>query len=129
MCGVPSTPLTRALHGPDRMAPLHRALTWSGVLRSGYLLPLRPRFCLVLSRIILLYPFPGLFPISRGPGLWKLNCSVLDDPDYADLISSFRSSWQLRRHFFSSPLLWWDRGKSRIKELTINFCKKRSQTK
>lgn len=27
MCGVPSTTLTNALHGPDRMAPLHRALT------------------------------------------------------------------------------------------------------
>ena len=27
--------------------------------------------------------------ISRGPGLWKLNCSVLDDPDYVDLMSSF----------------------------------------
>ena len=67
--------------------------------------------------------------ISRGPGLWKLNCSVLGDPDYVDLISSSWSSRRLCRQSFSSPLLWWDRGKSRIKGLTINFCKERSQAK
>ena len=79
------------------------------------------------SAVSLTWSLPG--SISRGPGLWKLNCSVLDDPDYVDLISSFWLSWQSRRLSFSSPLLWWDRGKSRIKGLTISFCNNRSQAK
>ena len=62
---------------------------------------------------------------SRGPGLWKLNCSVLDESDYFQLISDFWASWRLRRPSFSSLPHWWDRGKSRIKGLTINYCKDR----
>lgn len=79
------------------------------------------------SAVTLTWSLPG--SISRGPGLWKLNCSVLDYPDFISLFSSFWSSWQSRRQSFSSPLLWWDRGKARIKDLTINFCKQRSQAR
>ena len=79
------------------------------------------------SAVSLSWSLPG--SISRGPVLWKLNCSVLDDPDYVNLKSSFWLSWQSRRLPFSSPLLWWDSGKSRIKGLTISFCNNRSQAK
>ena len=79
------------------------------------------------SAVALTWSLPGT--ISRGPGLWKLNCSILDDPEYINLVSSFWTSWQRCWQSFSSPLLWWDRGKSRIKGLTINYCEQCSQAK
>ena len=35
--------------------------------------------------------------LERGPGLWKLNCSVLSEDEYVDIISSFWSHWRSRR--------------------------------
>lgn len=65
---------------------------------------------------------------SRGPGLWKLNCSILDESDYYQHISDFWASWCLRRPSFSSLAHWWDPGKSRIKGLTINYCRDRQRS-
>ena len=63
-----------------------------------------------------------------GPGLWKLNTAILEDVEYFNLISNFWSTWQSRRRSFSSLTEWWDQGKSRIKGLTINYCKARGRS-
>ena len=64
-----------------------------------------------------------------GPRLWKLNTAILEDTEYYNLISDFWSTWQSRRRTFSSLTEWWDQGKSRIKGLTINYCKARGHSK
>ena len=61
-------------------------------------------------------------PIPRGPGRWKLNVSILQDPSFRSLIVDFWSFWRQRRQSFSSIQEWWERGKSRIKGLAISFC-------
>ena len=73
--------------------------------------------------------------VSRGPGYWKLNTSVLRDLEYCELVKSFWSFWQAHESTtdFSSPLEWWDMGKFYLRELSRSFCKAKamaaSQTK
>ena len=40
--------------------------------------------------------------ITPGPDLWKLNLSVLNDPEYVSLITGFWSFWRTRIFRFSS---------------------------
>ena len=63
---------------------------------------------------------------TMGSGLWKLNVSVLEEPDYFRLISDFWSGWRHRMPAFASLSDWWEMGKSRIKGLTIDYCCRRS---
>ena len=63
---------------------------------------------------------------SRGPGVWKLNLSVLNDPDYVSLISNFWSDWRAVQPRFRTLAKWWDKGKSIIRGLTIRYCCDRS---
>ena len=61
--------------------------------------------------------------ISTGPGVWKFNTSLLEDPSYCALVSSFWAFWQ--SHYtpeaFSSILEWWDQGKFYLREVTRSF--------
>jgi len=61
--------------------------------------------------------------------LEKLNTSILSEDSYFQLISDFWFSWQRRRQHFSSLLKWWEEGKSRIKGLSIKYCKNRNNCK
>ena len=56
---------------------------------------------------------------KRGPGLWKLNVTVLQDPLYKDEMTSFLNYWPIRQSSFTNLLEWWDEGKRRIKTITI----------
>ena len=63
--------------------------------------------------------------VSRGPGYWKLNTSVLRDLEYCEFVksfSSFREAQEVKTDF-SSPLEWWDMGKFYLRELSCSFCK------
>ena len=60
----------------------------------------------------------------HGPGLWKLNTSILENDEYKMLIADFWCKWQARRHLYQSCLVWWDLGKAHIKRLTISFSSK-----
>lgn len=61
-------------------------------------------------------------PIPRGPGRWKLNCSVLLDEALGLAIRTFWASWRTRKGTFSSLQLWWDLGKEKIKGIIIKHC-------
>ena len=63
---------------------------------------------------------------SHGPGVWKLNLSVLNDPEYISLFSNFWSDWRAAQPRFPTLAKWWDKGKSIIKGLTIRYCCVRS---
>ena len=60
--------------------------------------------------------------VPPGPGLWKLNISILDDEEYVRQVGEFWSNWRGRRSQFPSLDKWWEEGKSRIKGLSIRYC-------
>lgn len=88
-------------------------------------------FFLAPFLITVLFLFVFLFCFCsatlHGPGLWKLNVSVLNDDEYKRLISEFWSSWQCRQNNFSYLSEWWEVGKLTIIELSINYCCSRSK--
>ena len=64
---------------------------------------------------------------ARGPGVWKFNVSLLDNPAYCDLVRSFWTFWRSRDTAdFSSSLDWWDQGKFYLRELTRVFSRSRA---
>ena len=64
--------------------------------------------------------------VPPGPGLWKLNISILQEQAYVRLVSDFWASWHSSVPRFTSLAKWWDEGKSRIKGLSIRYCCSRS---
>lgn len=63
---------------------------------------------------------PGIVP--PGPGLWKLNVSILNEDEYVQLITSFWGVWRTKMLFFSSLAKWWEAGKKEIQRITRDFC-------
>ena len=63
--------------------------------------------------------------LVMGPGVWKFNTSLLSDPSYIALITSFWSFWQTYADHpdFDSVLDCWDQGKFYLWELTQTFSK------
>ena len=62
-----------------------------------------------------------------GPGVWKLNTSIIDDAEYVDLISTFWGRWCQAQGGYPSLVKWWDAGKSRIKGITIAYGSQKAQ--
>ena len=67
--------------------------------------------------------------IELGPSFWKLNISLLDDPDYMTVISTFWRKWRAELPDFSDIRLWWDVGKIKVRQLSIHFSKRRARDK
>ena len=115
-----STPLLLGLPGPGGMAVLPLVLTFLVFLFRGCPLSLLVSSSPVPFLITVVSSIPDAVP--PGPGIWKLNISVLDDPEYVELISN---AWRLLRNSISrlpSLAKWWDGGKSLIQGLTIHYC-------
>ena len=72
--------------------------------------------CAVLLRVTV----PDVVP--PGPGLWKLNISILEEEEYVRQVGEFWSNWRGRKSQFPSLGKWWEEGKSRIKGLSIRYC-------
>ena len=64
--------------------------------------------------------------VAPGPGLWKLNTSVLEDEGYVSAVTNFWSGWRNMKGLYPSLAKWWEEGKSRVKALTIRHCCQRS---
>ena len=64
--------------------------------------------------------------VAPGPGLWKLNTSVLEDEGYVSAVTNFWSGWRNMKGLYHSLAKWWEEGKSRVKALTIRHCCQRS---
>ena len=62
--------------------------------------------------------------VSVGKGRWKLDKTILTDPEYQLLITNFWSTWRSRRPTFDSILSWWDAGKNRIRRLSSDFARR-----
>lgn len=75
----------------------------------------------------LLFTFSIPDVIPPGPGLWKLNVSILQDVDYTKLITDFWLTWRRSQNNFVSLSDWWELGKFKIKNLTIGYCSKKAK--
>ena len=64
---------------------------------------------------------PPVF-IPRGPGRWKCNISILEDPEPRSEIESFWIYWRTRQPFFPSVGKWWDKDKKVIRSLISHHC-------
>ena len=60
--------------------------------------------------------------VPPGPGLWKLNISILDEVEYVKNISDFWQTWHGSIQQFPSLAKWWEAGKSRINGLSCYCC-------
>ena len=67
--------------------------------------------------------------VPPGPGLWKLNTSILSDDDYFTLIATAWHDWRSSVPRFPSLAKWWEKGKSLIKGLTIKYCCEKSRAR
>lgn len=50
---------------------------------------------------------------TMGRGLWKLNCSLLEDSDLVDQYRERYSDWQTLQDLYDSRALWWEMVKGR----------------
>lgn len=92
--GISTLPLP-VLPGPGEMAVWRPVLIFLVCRFRGCLLFLRVILSIVLFRTIVVCvsrSIPDVVP--PGPGFWKLNTSVLNDPVYVALISDAWSSWR-----------------------------------
>ena len=64
--------------------------------------------------------------VHRGPGVWKLNSSHLEDLSYILLVTQFWKSWRAEKRSFHNLSAWWDADKSRLKLLIRNFLRKKA---
>jgi len=75
--------------------------------------------------LLFTFSIPDLIP--PGPGLWKLNVSILQDTDYTKLITDLWLTCRLAENNFPSLSYWWELGKLIIKDLTIGYCSKKAK--
>ena len=64
--------------------------------------------------------------VPPGPGLWKLNVSVLEEECFVSLITCFWVDWRGQKYRFPSLAKWWEAGKSKVKGISIRYCSSRS---
>jgi len=67
--------------------------------------------------------------VPPGPGLWKLNTSILEEEGYTSAVHNFWIGWRATKHLFPSLAKWWEAGKSRIKGITIDYCCRRASSR
>ena len=75
---------------------------------------------ILFPALILIMQLSFLYVLSRGPGCWIFNTSLLKEPDFVQEVVAFWASWVLRKPP-SSLQRWCDRGKMRQKGLAIRF--------
>ena len=63
----------------------------------------------------------------KGPGFWKLNTSLLNRPDYLDMIKSELPNWLDDAKDLSDNRAKWDCLKFKIKTSSITYSKKLAQ--
>ena len=65
--------------------------------------------------------------IRRGDGYWKLNVSLLNDPDYCSLIEDFLKEWIEILPMYACIQTWWVECKNWIKRISIDYSTQQAQ--
>lgn len=53
--------------------------------------------------------------VTTGGGIWKLNCSLLEDPEITTYYREQYSQWQTLQDFYDSRAQWWEMVKGKTK--------------
>ena len=61
-----------------------------------------------------------------GPGRWICNNSALKNDDVKSRIELFWNFWRTQKYVYESLLIWWDYGKSRLKEILRDYGRERA---
>ena len=70
-----------------------------------------------------------LSEVERGQSVWKINNSHLHDPEYVEEITRMWYLHQCRKTDNDNINGWWEEGKTRIKEISLNFSKRKNREK
>jgi hypothetical protein len=65
---------------------------------------------------------------ERGPGLWKMNYTVIQTDLFKHIFESFWNKLKLQKNNFKNKLEWWEQTKIKIKSLTIGVSNKLNTT-
>ena len=57
--------------------------------------------------------------LNCGPGLWKLNCSLLSNDSYTRLMSQFLQDWRTQKERYPDLRTRWDIGKFMLEILRL----------
>ena len=60
---------------------------------------------------------------KHGPSFWKLNTSLLDDPEYMNLINAEYPNWLHEFEDITDKRVLWDLIKYRIRQVSITYSK------
>ena len=63
----------------------------------------------------------------KGPGIWKLNTSILTHKTYQNILKQFWKDWQNEKTKYKTHSEWWEIGKLYIKTITIEYCTKKNK--
>ena len=63
----------------------------------------------------------------KGPGIWKLNTSILTHKTYQIIFKHFWNDWQNEKTKCKTHNEWWEIGKLYIKTITIEYCTKKNK--
>lgn len=63
--------------------------------------------------------------IERGPATWKMNNSYLQDPEYITQMTELWYKHQLSKFDYETLGEWWDEGKMKIKDFSIEYAKRK----
>lgn len=63
-----------------------------------------------------------------GPGVWKLNTSLLQDEYFTHEIRSFLRSWRTQRPKYNNMADWWDAGKIKIKSIAVKHSVRKAKS-
>ena len=58
---------------------------------------------------------------------WVFNSHLLKDPVFAVKFKDFWTSWQSRKSSFRTLAAWWDKGKEKVKALSISYSRQKAK--
>ena len=66
-------------------------------------------------------------PCQRGSGYWKFNTQLLRDDEYVKIFKDFWAFWTTKKGGYPDLQTWWDIGKIRIKQISIEYSTNRAR--
>ena len=74
--------------------------------------------------------FKNIYKNVKGPGFWKLNCSVLNDDDYVEEITKMIPIWTVEgERELSDHRSTWDWIKCDVRVYSTNYSKKKAKVR
>jgi exonuclease III len=61
--------------------------------------------------------------VERGPGIWKMNTTVINTPDFENALHTLWKIWCKEIHTYTSKKCWWELTKVKIKQLCYSIAK------